>query len=180
MNTLDAIKTRRSVRRYTTKEVPPQTIEEIVNLATYAPSWKNSQTTRYTAVLNSDLKKKIANECVLDFDGNKKIIDNAPTLIVVTTINNRSGYERDGSPSTSKGNHWQSFDAGIASYTFCLAAHELGLSTIILGIFDEDKILSILNIPDGQSVSALIALGYSEDELAAPPRKDASILLTIK
>lgn len=101
-------------------------------------------------------------------------------MVVVTTINNRSGYERDGSATTSKGTHWQSFDAGIATQTFCLAAHEAGLGTVIMGIFDENKVAEVIGLPEGQSVSALVAIGYPAEEPAAPKRKSAEDLLTIK
>ena len=48
-------------------------------------------------------------------------------VIAVTIIKGRSGYERDGSFSTPKGDRWQMYDAGVAGEAFCLAAHEQGL-----------------------------------------------------
>ena len=98
--------------------------------------------------------------------------------MVITTVNSRSGYERDGSFSTSKETHWQSFDAGIATQTFCLAAHEAGLGTVIMGIYDEKKVIDALNIPEGQSVSALVALGYPAENPEAPKRKGTEQLLS--
>ena len=101
-------------------------------------------------------------------------------MMVITTVNSRSGYERDGSFTTSKGTHWQSFDAGIAAQTFCLAAHEAGIATVIMGIFDEEKVKEVIDVPDGQSVSALVAIGYADDEPEAPRRKSAEELLTVR
>ena len=180
MNTIDCIKTRRSIRRFDNREVQSETISDLVNVAAYAPSWKNSQTTRYIAVLDKEIKDKLATECMMGFEYNVGTAKGAPAMIVVTTVNNRSGYERDGSATTSKGTHWQSFDAGIATQTFCLAAHEAGLATVIMGIFDESKVSEIVGVPEGQSVSALIAIGYAADEPQAPKRKSADDLLTVK
>ncbi len=180
MNTIDCIKTRRSIRKFTDKEVTAKVISEIVATAAFAPSWKNSQTTRYIAVLDKSLKDRLANECMMGFEYNVATASGAPAMVVVTTVNGRSGYERDGSATTSKGSHWQSFDAGIATQTFCLAAHEAGLGTVIMGIFDEDKVAEVVGVPEGQSVSALVAIGYPADEPAAPKRKSAEELLTVK
>ncbi len=180
MNSVDCIKTRRSIRKFESREVSADTLAELVNIAAYAPSWKNSQTTRYIAVFDKELKERLANECVMGFEYNIGTANAAPCIVVVTTVNGRSGYERDGSATTSKGSHWQSFDAGIATQTFCLVAHENGLATVIMGIFDEAKVAEVISVPEGQSVSALIALGYAAEGPQAPKRKSADELLTIK
>ncbi len=112
------------------------------------------------------------------FANNGVIIKNAPVLMVLTYIKGRSGYERDGSFTTSKGDRWQMFDAGIASQSFCLAAYEQGLGSVILGIFDDAKVASILEIPENQEVAALIAVGYPDEEPAAPKRKPVADLLS--
>ena len=177
MNTNECIKTRRSIRNFTQDAVNIRDIEEIVETASYAPSWKNSQTTRYIAVLNCDMKKRIANECMMDFEFNIQTANRAAAIIVLTTVNGRSGYESDGSFTTNKGTHWQSFDAGIAAQTFCLAAHEKGISSVIMGIFEEEKVKKLLDIPETQSVSALIAIGYAANECEAPKRKTIEELL---
>ena len=180
MNAIDCIKERRSIRKFSDKAVDAEVIASVVATAAYAPSWKNSQTTRYIAVLDKNLKDRLANECMMGFEYNIGTASGAPAMVVVTTINNRSGYERDGSATTSKGTHWQSFDAGIATQTFCLAAHEAGLGTVIMGIFDENKVAEVVGLPEGQSVSALVAIGYAAEEPAAPRRKSAEELLTVK
>jgi len=180
MNAIDCIKTRRSIRKFTDKEVGAEVIASVVATAAYAPSWKNSQTARYIAVLDKDLKDKLAKECMMGFEYNIGTASGAPAMVVITTVNNRSGYERDGSATTSKGTHWQSFDAGIAAQTFCLAAHEAGLGTVIMGIFDENKVAEVVGVPEGQSVSALVAIGYPAEEPTAPRRKVAEELLTVK
>ena len=173
------IKERRSTRKFTDQAVSEDDIREIVATAAYAPSWKNTQTSRYIAVVNPEKKQEIADTCVMGFAGNQRIIGEASVLIVETTVNERSGYERDGSFSTSKGTHWQSYDAGLAGEAFCLAAWEKGLGTVIMGIFEEEKVKEVLQIPETESVSALIALGYPEEVPEAPKRKETEVLLKI-
>ncbi len=180
MDALECIKGRRSVRKFTDEKVSQADVEKLVEIARFAPTWKNSQSIRYVAVFDEGLKSKVAEEAVMGFEGNKNIINGAPALIVITTVDKRAGYERDGSFSTSKGTHWQSFDAGIETEAFCLAAYEAGLGTVIMGIYDEDKVSDILEIPEGQSVSALVALGHSAVEPQAPKRKEVADLLTVK
>lgn len=172
--------TRRSVRQFTDRPVTREQLEELVTLASYAPSWKNSQTVRYTAVTDTDLKRRLAEDCTMGFSHNREIMESAAAVIVLRTVKGRSGYERDGSPTTSKGEHWQSFDAGIAAATFCLAAHELGLGTVIMGIYDEERVAALLSIPPEEGVSALIALGEPAQIPDPPKKKGVSELLQLQ
>ncbi len=179
MSISECIKSRRSIRKFKGDAVDHALIEEIIADAAYAPSWKNSQTVRYI-VCEGAVKDRIADEATTIWPGNGNIIKEAPALVVVISIDKRSGYERDGSPSTPKNNGWTMFDAGIASQTLCLSAHEHGLGTVIMGLYDEDKIVDILGIEDGRSVSALIPLGYPDIDPEAPKRKEVSDLLSFR
>lgn len=127
MNTVDCIKTRRSVRKFTEEKVPHEVLEQLVELSRWAPSWKNTQIARYVAVEDEALKSRIAEEA-----------------------------------------------------TFGLAAHELGLGSVVLGIFDEKKLAELLELPEGMGVACLMPLGYPAEEPAAPKRKEVAELLTIK
>lgn len=178
METFECIKTRRSCRRFTEESVSHEVLEEIVSAAAYAPSWKNTQITRYIVVENKEQLERIALDCVLGFEYNTKTIRRSAALVVVTMVKNRSGFERDGSYSTSKGDHWEMFDAGIAAQTFCLAAHEKGLGTVILGVFDEEKLSEVITIPEGQQIAALIAIGHPAEQPEAPKRKSVEELLS--
>nr|MDE7016198.1 nitroreductase family protein [Lachnospiraceae bacterium] len=108
------------------------------------------------------------------------IIDNAPMLIAITVIKNRCGYERDGSYTTPRKDTWQMFDAGIASQSFCLAAHEKGIGSVILGIFDQSVIESLLQIPEDRELVALIPIGYPDEAPVAPKRKTVDDLLSFQ
>ncbi|MGN0431473.1 MAG: nitroreductase family protein [Lachnospiraceae bacterium] len=179
MTANECIRGRRSIRQFTDKPVPRDVLENIVETASYAPSWKHTQITRYIAI-EGTLKDKIADECTSAYAKNGEIIKNAPLLIAVTFIKNRSGFERDGSFSTPKEGGWQMFDTGIASEAFCLAAYEQGLGSVILGIFDEAKAASLLEIPEDRELVALIPVGYPAEEPVAPRRKPVEELLSYK
>lgn len=177
MELLECLQSRRSVRKFKSDAVEDAVIRQIVEAAAYAPSWKNSQTTRYIVVTNEELKAKVVDEGLMKFEYNMKTLQRAPMMILVTTVTHRSGYERDGLPSTSKGSHWESFDAGIAVQTFCLAANDLGIGTVIMGVFDEDQVIDIVGVPEGQCISAIIAMGYPDETPSMPSRKSVDQLL---
>ncbi len=174
MELINGIKERRSIRRYKPDKISKDIIEKIIDTARFAPSWKNSQTARYYVVLDEKVKSDIAEKGTLNFSKNKNNINSAPALIVLSTVDKISGYNPDGSETTAKGEHWQSFDAGIACEAFCLAAYEYGLGTLIMGIFDEEKVADLIGLPDGEKISALIALGYPDEAHSAPKRKEIS------
>ncbi|MGN1392947.1 MAG: nitroreductase family protein [Succinivibrionaceae bacterium] len=179
MELSEGIKTRRSIRNYTSEVVTIDDINKIVDLAKCAPSWKNTQTTRYYVILDKDLKSHIAENCVAGFSWNSGNINKAPALVVVATVNGKSGYESDGTFSTSKGTHWQSFDAGIATQTFCLAAHNYGFGTLIMGIFDEKAVAEAISLPQGLSVSALVAIGKEQHHPEMPHRLETQDLVSL-
>ncbi|MGN0658747.1 MAG: nitroreductase family protein [Emergencia sp.] len=178
METIKCIRERRSIRKFREEPVSRDVLEEIIAAAAYAPSWKNTQITRYNVVEDRELIGRIADECVLGFTYNTRTIRNAPQLAVVSYVTGRSGFEKDGSYTTSKEDRWENFDAGIAVQTFCLAAHDRGVGTVILGIFDDCKVAEAVSLPEGEKVAALVALGYPEgDAPAVPPRKEAGDLV---
>ena len=101
MNAKECIMGRRSIRSFTEAPVSHELISEIVEAASYAPSWKHTQIVRYIAV-EGDLKDQVA-KCTSAYPHNGEIIASAPMVIAVTIIKGRSGYERDGSFSTHRG-----------------------------------------------------------------------------
>ncbi len=177
MTAKECILGRRSIRKFKTDPVSHELLASIVETASYAPSWKHTQITRYIAVEGA-LKERIATEGTSIYPPNGTIISNAPVLIAVTIIKNRSGFERDGSYSTPRGDGWQMYDAGIASQTFCLAAYEQGLGSVILGLFDEESVASMLQLPEDRELVALIPVGYPDEEPAVPRRKPVEDLLS--
>ena len=177
MDTMTCIKTRRSVRKFTDTPVSEDMIKELITVASYAPSWKNTQTTRYIAI-SGETKEKLAKNCCAEH--NQEIINGAPVLIATTIVDKRSGFERDGSFSTVRGDNWQAFDNGIAAQTLCLAAHDMGLGTVIMGLYDLEKAEEIIDVPEGQILMSLIALGYPNEEPNVPKKKTVDELLSFR
>lgn len=157
--------------------VSHEVIEKIVETSAYAPSWKNTQTARYIIIEETALKDRIAREAVMGFEWNTGIILGAPVLVVLASVPGKSGYEKDGAYSTSKKDKWEMFDAGIAAQTFQLAAHECGIGSVVMGIFDEVKVKELLCLDDTLNVSALIAIGHPAIQPTAPARKPVQELL---
>ena len=176
MTANECIRGRRSIRKFTDQPVSHELLARIVETASYAPSWKHTQIARYIAVEGA--KKDALAKCTSIFPGNGKIMENAPMVIAVTIIRGRSGYERDGSFSTPKGDRWQMYDAGAAGEAFCLAACEQGLGTVIMGLFDEEEATKLLDLPDDRELVALIPIGYPDEAPAAPRRKAVEDLLS--
>ncbi len=182
MNAIELLTKRRSVRRYTDKVVSNEVLKEIVDIAKFSPSWANTQTTRYNFVTSENLLKEIAENGVRGHVYNKKAIDRAKGILVLTYVEGVSGVlegkvEDTNGENTAK---WEVFDAGIACQTFCLAAYEKGVGTCIFGVIDDEKIAKIINLPENEKVAAIITYGYFEDEgKAAPPRKETEELMKV-
>lgn len=168
METMKAIYERRSIRSYQDRPVSRDTIETVLSAALMAPSWKNTQTANYLVASTPEMIEKIR-DCMPPFNANT--LSTAPVVIIMTTKKGRSGFERDGSYSTAKEDRWEMFDAGIACQTLCLAAWEQGLGTCIMGIYDEEKLPALLNLPEDQYVTAVIPMGYPAQSPSAPKRK---------
>lgn len=177
MTAKECILGRRSIRKFKADPVSHDLISGIVETASYAPSWKHTQIARYIAI-EGDLKERIAKEGTTIWPANGAIISGAPVLIAVTILKNRSGFERDGSYSTPRGDSWQMYDAGVASQTFCLAAYEQGLGSVILGLFDQETVEAMLQLPEDRELVALIPIGYPDEAPVAPRRKPVEELLT--
>lgn len=174
------IKGRRSVRKYTDQDISQEVLEEIVDLARFSPSWKNTQVVRYHVVKNEEIKENIAQNGVLGFEYNAKTIVRCKALVIVTAVTKISGYEKDGSYSTPLEDRWEIFDAGIATQTFCLAAHSKGVGSVVLGLFDESKVRQYISLPEEERITCMIALGYPlEPGKSGPPRKEVSELLRV-
>ena len=178
MELKDCILTRRSVRKFLDKPVDRETLEQVVATAAYAPSWKNTQISRYMAIEDRAVLDTICRDFLPEHNAN--IVSGAPLLVAQTFVKNRSGFERDGSYTTQRKDGWQHYDCGIAAQTFCLAAHEAGLGTVIMGIFPHEELGAFLNVPEEQELMALIAVGYPAEQPNAPKRKDVETLLTYR
>ena len=160
---------RRSIRAFDPeKHVTAEQIQEIVQAAIQAPSWKNSQTGRYYCVMSEEMVEKVSRECLPEM--NQAKAENA-SLIVTTFVHNHAGFQKDGTPDNELGNGWGCYDLGLQNENLILKAKELGYGTLIMGLRAGDKLREILSIPETETVMAVIAIGKAAEEPARPKRK---------
>ena len=166
----------RSVRKYKNQSVPRELIREIIKAATFAPSWKNSQVSRYY-VAEGNAKKELASY-LGEFNGRN--VQDAPVLIVSTVVNKRSGFTREGEYETHLKDGFQYYDCGMQSMNLCLKAYELGLATLVMGIYDEAAIRKLFDIDESQIIVAVTAVGYADGETSMPKRKSVDDITVFK
>src|SRR4030065_1036931 len=93
-----------------------------------------------------------------------------PLVVVLCGKKGVSGFKK-GEAATVKGD-WLMFDTGIAMKSLCLAAHALGLGTVVVGLFDHKKAEEILGLPQNVEVVAMTPLGYPAAQGGIPKRKE--------
>ena len=176
---MEEIKTRRSVRKFKDTIIEDQVLNELVERSRFSPSWGNTQCTRYHFIKNIDIIKRIKNEAVMDFVYNKKVLENAKQILILTYVTGKSGKLEKYNIESSNPNKWEIFDVGIACQTFCLAAWEKKIGTVIMGVIDDQKIKEIINLNDNENVAALIVYGIPEEIPQAPKRLEVNELINI-
>ncbi|MDF7826363.1 nitroreductase family protein [Pontiellaceae bacterium B12227] len=179
MEAIEMIKERRSVRKFKDGAVDRETMTDIIDVARWAPSWANTQIARYTLVDSPDVIKQLATEGVKGFSYNMKTLENATGVCVLSHVKGKSGRLDPEKFDMEFANPevWESFDAGIACQTFCLAAHAKGVGTTIFGVIDKDTIPKLLNLPEEETVSALIVYGRPDETPNPTPRMDTNEIL---
>jgi nitroreductase len=181
MDVFEAIKNRRSIRQYKPDPIDDKTIEKILEAAHWAPSWSNQQCWRFVIVRDPGIKSEIAdtlNKITVDneFVENAAAISirRAPVLIVFCAEKTKAGYSVDGTPQNDKGEYWYMFDIALAMQNLALAAHALGLGTVIVGGFNIVKVEKILDVPAGYTVVTMTPLGVPDQKGQVSPRKQLS------
>jgi len=171
MDLMDAIKGRRSIRAYASAVVPEEKIQTVLEALRWAPSWANKQCWEVIVVRDPKLKSELAGTLPR---GNPAIaaMTDAPVVIVLCALRGVSGYYR-GEVTTDKGD-WYMFDAGIAMQNLCLAAHGLGLGTVVVGMFNHQKAAGILGVPEKVEVVAMTPLGVPARAGGSTKRKEMS------
>ncbi len=160
MECLEAIKGRRSIRRFKNTPVGKEIIEELLGAAQMAPSAGNLQARDFVVVTNKVAKQKLA-KAALD----QSFIDQAPAAIVAV-----ANIERSARIYRSRGELYAIQDATAAIMNLLLAAHSKGLATCWVGAFDEYAVSELLGLPQRSAPVAVIPLGYSDEKPVAPPR----------
>ncbi len=158
MDVMEAIKTRRSVRKYSGRLVEEEKLQLILEAARLSPSSQNNQNWHFIVVRDKDKLKAL-----MDAAYGQPHVGEAPCAIVACGINHR--FMDCGQPADT-------VDCSIALAYMLLEAHTLGLGTCWLGHFDAGKVKKTLNIPDDVSVVAFTPLGYPTGEAVPRPRKE--------
>jgi nitroreductase len=169
MEVLEAIRTRRSIRKYRTDPVDDQALAQVLEAARQAPSWANTQCWRFVVVRDSATKAKLA-DTPDETNPARDALRNAPLVIVACAELGQAGF-KEGKISTDK-DDWFMFDVAIAMQNLVLAAHSLGLATVYVGRFDAKEAARILGVPEGYCVVAMTPLGYPAETKNPRPRKD--------
>ncbi len=175
MNVLDAIRARRSVRRFTEEAVSGEALTKVLEAARWAPSWTNVQPWKIIIVTDT-AEKQALKETLMPKNPAAKGFDQAPVLLVLIGERGKSGQYGD-SFATDKGD-WYMFDLGIAAQNIALAAHSLGLGTVHVGAIDHKKAGTILGVPEGFEVVEILPLGHPAFDPKAPPRKELKEFVT--
>ncbi len=167
---MDIIKTRRSVRKYEDTPVDDDKLNTVLDAVKWAPSWANTQCWEIIVIKDPAIKQKLQDCLPPKGQPASKAVVQAPVLLAVCGKLESSGYYKG--QVTTKFGDWFMFDLGIACQNLCLAAHGLGLGTVMVGLFDHDKAKNVLNVPDGYELAVLIPLGYPAKETSAPKRRE--------
>lgn len=186
---LEAIYSRRSIRKYTDEPVSRSTIEKIIDAGRVAPSAKNRQPWKYI-VFGNEHKKEILNvmeiglqreekgitdlpksrQGIPDAKNTLRIMQEAPILIVVLNTNGKSPFlSIDNDDRIVELCDTMSIGASIEN--MLLAAEKMGLGTLWIAntCFAYKELVSYLDT-EAELVGA-IALGYANESPAQRPRK---------
>lgn len=168
MDVLEAIRTRRSIRRFLDKPVEEEKIQAILEAVRMSPSWANLQCWRFVVVKDRETREKISELSYVEtfftplgykMNPSKKGLAEAPVVFVGCVDPEQSGV--------IWGQHYYMTDLGIAAENLMLAAHGLGLGTVFVGVFDEVKVRELLFIPASIRVVGIFPVGYPKDERKA-------------
>ncbi len=190
MHVKEAIKKRRSIRKFKENEVSERLIREIIDAARRAPSGCNVQPTRYFIIKDKKLKEKLKKKRAFKQD----FVYEAPIIVVL--CGNPEEYENfkeikyqqeEGTlpkdltevKKVLKGIEEEraNRDISIASSFFVLRATELGLGTCYIGLVNRDVLKEELNIPKDWFVPFVIIMGYPAEDPRQRPRKDLNELI---
>jgi nitroreductase len=166
MEVLEAMKTRRSVRKYKSTPVPEEVLKDVLSAARAAPSAVNAQPWKFIIITDEEIKRKLVQAC-----NGQKFIAEAPLIIV------GCGFPDEAYATIGGYMNGYVIDVTIAMVHLVLAATSAGLGTCWIGAFKEEKVKEILNIPPDVKVVALTPLGYPDENPSKRSRKDLAELV---
>ena len=176
MNFMEIANTRQSCRSYDeNRAVEQEKLDAVLEAARLAPSACNGQPYHIT-VCRGELAKEVA-LLTRGLGGMNKFAVQAPVLLVLSEM----PYVKSAALGAKvKNNDYRSMDIGIACAYLTAEATAQGLSTCILGWFDDEKVRKLCDIE--QPIRLIITLGYAKDgdPLRKKVRKEISDLVSWK
>lgn len=167
MDLIDALKGRRSIRRYKAESVSNDIVLKLIDAAENAPSAGNLRARRYIAVTKSETRKALA---VASYG--QRQFDSAPLIIVAC-----ADVDRSSSRYGDRGSLFAIQDATAAVMCLLLAAYDIGLGACWIGAFDDDLVRDILGLEEHMLPIALISVGWPAEGPAAPPKRNLEEVL---
>jgi len=161
METLEGIKTRRSIRKYLEVPLEWEKVGVVLEAGRLAPSAGNTQEWSFIVVTDATIREQIAE---LSLDG--LWMAAASVHIVIT-----ADTEKIGRSFGRRGERLYAVqDCAAAATQMMLAAHSQGLGTCWVGAFDEHALARLLGIPDTIRAQLILTLGYPDETPATPQR----------
>jgi nitroreductase len=156
MDAIETIMNRRSIRKFQRKPVSDDDLHTIIEAGRQAPSAANRQPWHFVVVRGEDLRREVAEAC----SGQSWLAD-ADTIVVGV-----------GKPGVNE--KWYAVDVAIAMQNMILSATALGYGTCWIGAFDQERVKSLLGIPEDMRVVALTPIGVPADTPEPRPRRSLS------
>lgn len=184
MEALEAIKTRRSTRKFLDKAVDGELLEKVIEAGRYAPSGGNSQTTHFLVITDKDVLKNLEEKVVSAFAAMEETPGMYKSMAFSIRASKKGNYVYDYSAPVliitanqkSYGNNMA--DCACALENMMIAANALDLGSCWINQLkwlneDEEilKLLYSLGMDQSERVYGAIALGYADTETGIPGRK---------
>lgn len=159
MDVFQAIKTRRSVRKYKSDPIPEDKLNKILEAARLAPSARNSQSWKFIVVRDLAKRKELVKAA-----NNQEFLAQAPVVIAAVSS------DPDNIMFCEVPTY--AVDLAIAVDHMILTATEEGLGACWIGAFSQNEVKRILNIPPDHKVVILLPLGFADEEPRQKVRKE--------
>ena len=149
MEVLEAVKVRRSVRAYSSRPIPAEVMERMRQALRSAPSACNFQPWHFIFVVQSELRRKVAEQAY-----EQMWMADAPVIVAAC------GFPKQAFKAMGGYGNSAEIDVAIAVDHLTLAAVAEGLGTCWIGAFNEAGVKELLRVPAQAKVVAMTPLGY--------------------
>ncbi len=198
MELINALKTRRSIRKFKPEPIPDEYITELIEAARLAPSGSNLQPSRFVVIKSEEARARLDKATPLPF------VSKAPVVIACCVDSESFGalgtrmrelqeagafsdtpldgpglekYSGRKQMDRAAAEAYLRLNAAIAIDHITLRAIDLGLGTCWIMMFNQDKVKQVLGLGDNYNVVALIPVGYPDQSPAPRPRLDLDKIL---